>query len=391
MWFRRLAQPVAQGASSGRARPIWGALAVGAVASTGLASGPPCAFTEERSSNVPLGNRHRIAITNWPLVAPRKQQGYDETVKAFRGDFGKLCVFLALQGYEGVEISVSDLKNGGYYPKAMDDEEVVRLARAALQNAGLRCIGTLLHIADGVVLGPSYLTGLDINRHDFYEQFEKVLAQEKRLGSEYVTLQVDLPERLKGTGGAYRNDDEYLFLSAERIYRMQEVSFRLGLNFYVEAHIDRVSEDPEAFCKIFDYCPSYFEVNMDISHYLYRNIVRGPHVDRILDRVGHNHQRMARKHGDLSSDVGQHFEGDTGLGDCAADWDARGVTWQAVDAFRPLLERGGFSSRVIVGETGPGFGVKDALLLDTKLVPLWRLMARIAEGEIIPPNSNPFR
>ena len=42
---------------------------------------------------------------------------------------------------------------------------------------------------------------------------------------------------------------------------------------------------------------------------------------------------------------------------------------------------GGLSSRAIVGETGPMHQVKDALALDAKLVPLWRLMARECDRE----------
>ena len=34
-------------------------------------------------------------------------------------------------------------------------------------------------------------------------------------------------------------------------------------------------QDVEAFCKIFDLCPTYFEVNADISHYNYRAITKG--------------------------------------------------------------------------------------------------------------------
>merc|ERR1719384_1938453 len=110
------------------------------------------------------------------------------------------------------------------------------------------------------------------------------------MGSEYITFQIQLPERHMNTGGAYRSDEAYLQLSASRVAMMQEICFSMGLNFYVETHVDRISEDPEAFCKIFDYCPVYFEVNADISHSLYRNINRGCHFQRIMERVGHTHQ-----------------------------------------------------------------------------------------------------
>ena len=162
----------------------------------------------------------------------------------------------------------------------------------------------------------------------------------------------------------------YLQQAADRIARLQSIAFELGLNFYVETHIDRVSEDPEAFCKIMDRCPVYFEVNADISHYNYRGITRGPHLQRILSRVGHTHQRMARTHGDLSSGV---------LDDSTVrDWCEKGVTYEAMRSMEPALQ-GGLSSRAIVGESGPAFLVRDALELDARLVPLYRHMARYAD------------
>ena len=58
-------------------------------------------------------------------------------------------------------------------------------------------------------------------------------------------------------------------------------------------------------------------------------------------------------------------------GDAADDWARKGVTWGAMEAMKPCFV-GGLSSRCVVGETGPAFAVKDALLLDAKLVPLYR-------------------
>ena len=149
--------------------------------------------------------------------------------------------------------------------------------------------------------------GLDFQSPDFWQRFEAKALLEKEIGSEYITFQICLPDAHMNTGGAYRNDDAYLSLVARRIQRLQEICFRNGLNFYVETHIDRVSEDVEAFCKIFDRCPVYFEVNADISHYNYRGITKGEHLARINARVSHTHQRMARTHGDLSSDLNVHF------------------------------------------------------------------------------------
>jgi len=349
---------------------------------------------ERREKNEILGgaaSRHRVGITNWSLIMPRSQDGLDETTKSFRGSFRELCHFLRSKGYECIEMTIADLRFGGYYPDYLGDDHVVCAVQAACAQTGLQVIGSLLHITDGgPPLGPSSYTGLDFNSPTFWQQLKKVLSREKLIGSEYATFQIDLPVHHKGTGGAYRSDDAYLRLSAERVHGMQQVCFELGLNFYVETHVDRISEDPEAFCKIFDYCPSYFEVNADISHYLYRNIHRGAHFERIMERVGHTHQRMARKHGDLSSDVGVHMDTIGKVGDPVTDWDAKGVTWQAMQAMSPALQKG-LSSRVIIGESGPALAVPDALELDTKLVPLWRAMAKVADGDAQKIEVNPWK
>ena len=48
------------------------------------------------------------------------------------------------------------------------------------------------------------------------------------------------------TGGEYRKDEAYLNQCAQRIEQLQGLCFELGLNCYVETHIDRLSEDLEA-------------------------------------------------------------------------------------------------------------------------------------------------
>ena len=62
------------------------------------------------------------------------------------------------------------------------------------------------------------------------------------------------------------------------------------------------------------------------------------------------------------------------------DWDAKGVTYEAMKSMEPAL-RGGLSSRAVVGETGPAFLVQDALELDARLVPLYKYMARYADEQ----------
>lgn len=150
-------------------------------------------------------------------------------------------------------------------------------------------------------------------------------------------------------------------------------------------------QDPEAFCKIMDRSRVNFETNGDLSHYVFRGFrpsgKGSEDMQRILSQMGHTHQRMvhlatfalrpavswsysalwqplvpalvaapvwqpsdspvccvrqARQYGDLSANVE----------DPAADWDAGGPTWDAFSFSMPGL-KGGLSSRVICGESGP--------------------------------------
>lgn len=47
---------------------------------------------------------------------------------------------------------------------------------------------------------------------------------------------------------------------------MQQICFDQGMNFYVETHIDRITEDVVGFERIMDACPTYFEVNAVSTH-----------------------------------------------------------------------------------------------------------------------------
>ena len=99
-----------------------------------------------------------------------------------------------------------------------------------------------------------------------------------------------------------------------------------------------------------------------------------------MARVGHMHGRLARPYGDLSADAPVPSK----------DWKAGGPTKLLFDYSKPALA-GGLSSRVIMGESGPMHLVEDALSLDAKLVPLWRMMARYADSQVGEEwSENPF-
>ena len=206
------------------------------------------------------------------------------------------------------------------------------------------------------------------------------------LGAEYATFQIWLPEQYMMGDGSYRNDTKLLEEFVSRIDTLQRVCFEEGLNFYVETHVGRISEDPEAFVKVMDLSETPFEINGDLSHYICRGMMKGPFVDRIRNGMEHTHIRMARIYGDLSVNVE----------DPVADWeDPEGVTrtyWE----FTKRGFQNGLSSRVIVGESGPMHLVDDPLKQDQRMVPLLRAMARycdqqIVENELDSDGFNPFK
>ena len=180
------------------------------------------------------------------------------------------------------------------------------------------------------------------------------------------------------TGGEYRHDKPYLKTTAQRIDHLRKTCHSLGLNFYVEIHVDRVTEDLSALRTLLRRTEADFELNGDLSHLLYRGIVKGQAVDVALAHVGHMHQRMAREYGDLSINVL----------DPAADWKAGGPTYQAWALSKRALGNG-LSSRTICGEAGPIHLVKDALTQDARMVPLLRIMAEYADRAVAEP-ANPF-
>lgn len=105
----------------------------------------------------------------------------------------------------------------------------------------------------------------------------------------------------------------------------------------------RISEDPQAFAMILKRVDAPVEINGDLSHYIYRNMRNDTDdMKEILGRMGHTHQRMCKPYGDLSANVP----------DPRADWNSRGLTWKAFQ-FSKMGLRGGLSSRVIAGESGP--------------------------------------
>ena len=215
---------------------------------------------------------------------------------------------------------------------------------------------------------------LDMQSESFYADLKQKMRRDQRIGSEYCTFQVCLPPRYLNTGGEYRSDPAFLGLCVARMARIQALGNGLGLNVYFETHVDRISEDISAFAAMLDMADAQgipLEVNGDLSHYVYRAITKGKALPKILGKVHHMHQRMARVHGDLSSAVE----------DPRADWEAGGATAAAWDMSAQALRLNGkgLSSRVICGEAGPMHLVSDTLTEDEKMVPLLRKLCEYAD------------
>lgn len=295
------------------------------------------------SSKPDAARPHRVALSNWPAsIKDRRCETIDALLGHARG-----------AGYEGFELGPGAARR--YYPDDSLAGGVKKLGRACAK-AGLPIFGSTLHVQD------EFMRGLGWHDH-IAEQLKQIID----LGGEYASFQFFIHPDHANTGGAYREDERYLRWAAQQVTELRQLTWDSGLNFYLEVHLDRITEDPAACCRILDLAAC--ELNGDMSHYLARGFTRGKHVDRILAHLGHAHVRMARKYGDLSADVP----------DPRDDWNNQGVTWQMFQFMKAGLA-GGLSSRVIAGETGPMHLVKDTLTLDAKLVPLYRAMARYADA-----------
>ena len=195
-------------------------------------------------------------------------------------------------GYDGMEINVEDL-HARYFGSETVEEAMVGI-RAALRRHKVPLVGGLYHIKDH-----------DWDDSDFLETHRKVLLRNKSVGHEYATYQIHLPGRYKNSGGDYRDDDAFLRLCASRINALHRVCEDVGMNFYVETHVDRITEDVWATQKLLDLAEP-FEINGDLSHYIIKGVLRGEALDRVREQVNHAHIRMARIYGDLSVEVREY-------------------------------------------------------------------------------------
>jgi len=309
----------------------------------------------------PEARPHRVAMANWPASVNDPRVA---TLDALLGH-------VQSAGYEGLEFGVAYFRK--YFPDA-SDAVIARRVREALEKRGLRNFGSTLHAPD------------ELQRsHEFLEHFIEQMKLIVELGGEFVSFQMNISAQYQNTAGLYREDERYLRFCAERVKELRDAAWELGLNFYNEVHVDRITEDPAACCRLLELATC--ELNGDLSHLLCRGFTKGRYVQTVCRHVGHTHVRMARMYGDLSAVVEDPRE----------NWLNHGETWQLFQLMKPALQ-GGLSSRTISGETGPAFLVRDTLSQDASLVPLYRAMARYADASAqgmtikveSPEDFNPF-
>lgn len=309
----------------------------------------------ETSHNRIRSNYHRVGLCEWPASQTR-----------FNGDnrtstIDALFKHVKTSGYDGVEMTIQFFKER-YYPN-FSLENVAEKVRKSANSYGIQIFGANIWWCFDFP---------EQNWTAFLREMHEEARLTKKMGGEYLTFQMWISPKYIDTAGTYRNDNAYLKKCAQRIVDLHILTSSFDLNCYIETHVQRISEDPEAFCKIMDLCEIDFEINGDLSHYIFRSFRNDfPEMKRILKRMGHTHQRLCRQFGDLSINIK----------DLNQDWLNRGATWQAFQFTKPGLI-GGLSSRVICGESGPMHEVKDPLTLDAMLVPFYKFLCKYADSSV---------
>ena len=297
----------------------------------------------------PSQRPHRVAMSQWYIdQAP----SLDPRVGTIEGLFS----WMQEQGYDGCEISSECFQKKYFYGASL--LEAARRTREAADKYGMRVFGCLYHS----------LAWQWEDEAAYMEWLESHFEADRILGAEYVTYQVFLSDKYMGCGSDYTDDGAYMAECARQVEVLRARTHAAGFNFYLETHVDRITQDPRAVCMLLDSVD--VELNGDLAHYITLGIRGGRSFERTMAAVSHIHARMARVYGDLS----------VGPEDPERDWLDRGVTWSFFNYARPAM-RGGLTSRVIVEETGPAFEVADAIGAGARLVPLMRALAAWCDNE----------
>jgi hypothetical protein len=254
------------------------AAAAATVACAAAITTTPARATAMTENRVLGPGHHRVAVTQFTVLT---QNGRPSGESSF-SSFGELCAWVKRSGYDGLELGVDDIRRS-FMPRA-SYAEIASHMRQVMAEHQTPCFGVLYHITDfpggfaSTVKGGGTQTGnigpqdMDLNDPDFFSALRERLILDRSVGAEYVTFQINLPPQYLNTGGMYRDgkrdhsarfdlsarfahvcivsvilwavaDHAYLRRIANDIALLQGVCFDLGLNFYVETHMDRVSED----------------------------------------------------------------------------------------------------------------------------------------------------
>ena len=239
-------------------------------------SNPAIPHQQRLQSNITLATKHRVAMCEW--TADQCRHNGEPRTQSIRA----LFKHVKASGYDGVEMTL-DYFQRKYFANHSKEQIAVAAKKMALEY-------------DLQIFGANIWNVFDYPGMDWTEQV-KGLKEEARLtklmGGQYLTFQIWLPEKYQGTAGEYRNDSAYLSLCAQRINDLQQACWEEGMNCYIETHVQRISEDPEAFANILRQSGTATETNGDVSHYIYRNFKNNTKaMKEILGRMGHTHQRM---------------------------------------------------------------------------------------------------
>ena len=173
-----------------------GAAAATAAAAAAFAAAAPVSAAPRMSSNRVLGDRHRVAITQFTLL---QQNGKPKNEPPF-ASVDECFAWVRAHGYDGLEIGVDDLRRS-FMPRASYPEIVAAYRKAAAANS-TPCLGVLYHITDYPGGFASTVKGggshpnvgpqdLDLNDPTFWSALRERLSYDKQCGAEYITFQIN--------------------------------------------------------------------------------------------------------------------------------------------------------------------------------------------------------
>lgn len=139
-----------------------------------------------------MANKHRVALAEWPVI--RADMNSDKRVNSLNA----LIKYLIETGYDGIEMDLENFKSLYFKDSKLSNEEIINIIKSKLDENGLSVFGILKHSRDN---------DWDKDNVDKYlSDLKESLYFNKKLGAEYVTFQIWLPDRYQ-TGYIYYISD----------------------------------------------------------------------------------------------------------------------------------------------------------------------------------------